>query len=297
MKNISLIFNWLIASGLVLGSLISFIQVGYPGIAFLILSLFFFPPVRDWVYKINKTELLPITRAFITIVILVLSIPLHVIKTAENESQAQKDRYQAGKERAELITAKNLDKFSKNRNEILSSINILIADDKQNEASLVINRYKKSNDPELTALNTKIQKYLDTKRLLSQLESTSKSDINRNFEIYSELTALHPENKEYQKKYSSFRQQHYQQAKLDQHKVSIQKQFSSWDGSHIKLEEYIIARMNDPDSYEHVNTTYRDMNTYLIVTTQFRGKNTFGGLVKQVMTAKVGDNGNIIDIM
>ncbi len=76
----------------------------------------------------------------------------------------------------------------------------------------------------------------------------------------------------------------------------IKKQFSAWDGSHIKLTEYIKGIMNDPDSYQHVETKYWDKGDYLIVFTQFRGKNMFGGVVKNGCLAKVSINGNILHV-
>ena len=63
--------------------------------------------------------------------------------------------------------------------------------------------------------------------------------------------------------------------------------FNAWNGSHIRLTDYIKEVMNDPDSYDHDETTYRDFQSYLIVTTSFRGKNAFGGVVKNEISAKV----------
>ena len=36
----------------------------------------------------------------------------------------------------------------------------------------------------------------------------------------------------------------------------VKEQFSSWDGAHKNLEKAIKKNMNDPSSYEHVETTY-----------------------------------------
>lgn len=77
----------------------------------------------------------------------------------------------------------------------------------------------------------------------------------------------------------------------------IESQFSGWSGSHTVLEKTIISTMNDPDSYEHVETRYGDKGDYLIISTKFRGKNKFGGVITQVVTAKVDLNGNIIEIV
>ena len=80
-------------------------------------------------------------------------------------------------------------------------------------------------------------------------------------------------------------------------KELIKKEFNAWDGSHFQLEEYIKKSMNDPGSYEHVETVYWDRGDYLVVMTTFRGKNAFGGVVKNSVKAKVGLDGSIIDII
>jgi len=78
----------------------------------------------------------------------------------------------------------------------------------------------------------------------------------------------------------------------------IKKQFSPWDGSHNKLEKHIKLVMNDPDSYNHVSTTYIDRGDHLIVETTFRGKNAFGGVVVQTIKAKANiSDGYIYEII
>ena len=77
----------------------------------------------------------------------------------------------------------------------------------------------------------------------------------------------------------------------------IEEHFSGYDGSHNGLTEYLKRRMNDPDSYKHVETTYRDKGDYLTVTTVYRGKNGFGGVVTNTVTATVDLEGNVNDII
>jgi hypothetical protein len=77
----------------------------------------------------------------------------------------------------------------------------------------------------------------------------------------------------------------------------IEKQFSAWDGSHRNLTSLIKESMNDPKSYEHVETVYWDMKDHLVVRTTFRGKNAFGGVVKQSVKAKVTLDGEVFEIM
>tara|TARA_R110002050_G_scaffold228586_1_gene364218 strand:+ start:495 stop:1190 length:696 start_codon:yes stop_codon:yes gene_type:complete len=77
----------------------------------------------------------------------------------------------------------------------------------------------------------------------------------------------------------------------------IESQFSAWDGSHRNLEKYIKKNMNDPDSYEHVQTVYWDQGDYLVVKTTFRGNNAFGGKVKNDIKAKITIDGVILEIV
>jgi len=80
-------------------------------------------------------------------------------------------------------------------------------------------------------------------------------------------------------------------------KEQLKTQFSEWDGSHIKLTIAIKSAMNDPKSYEHVETAYWDMGDHLIVQTKYRGNNAFGGKVLGMIKAKVNLNGDVIEVI
>ena len=77
----------------------------------------------------------------------------------------------------------------------------------------------------------------------------------------------------------------------------LEKGFSSWDGSHRGLTESIKDSMNDPGSYEHVETVYGDMGNHLVVRTTFRGKNAFGGVVSNWVKAKTDLDGNVLEVI
>lgn len=77
----------------------------------------------------------------------------------------------------------------------------------------------------------------------------------------------------------------------------VEEQFNKLDGSHRALTLLIKKNMNDPDSYEHVSTQFRDDNQDIFVVTKFRGKNSFGGKVINTVAAKVDFNGNVIKII
>jgi hypothetical protein len=80
-------------------------------------------------------------------------------------------------------------------------------------------------------------------------------------------------------------------------KDQLEYHFSAWDGSHVGLTNFIKKSMNDPDSYEHIETVYWDKGDHLIVKTTFRGKNAFGGVVKNWVMAKVDLDGNVIEVI
>ena len=62
------------------------------------------------------------------------------------------------------------------------------------------------------------------------------------------------------------------------------------------MTKYIKNQMNDPKSYEHVETIYFDMGDHLIIKTGFRDRNVFGGVVKSLAESKVDLKGNILEI-
>lgn len=62
--------------------------------------------------------------------------------------------------------------------------------------------------------------------------------------------------------------------------------FSNWDGSNVELVEAVKAKMNDPDSFEHVETGWKDdQDGTLFLKMIFRGKNGFGGVITSSATA------------
>jgi hypothetical protein len=76
----------------------------------------------------------------------------------------------------------------------------------------------------------------------------------------------------------------------------IESHFSAWDGSHKSVTRAIKASMNDPGSYDHVETRYSEMGNYLVVHCKFRGKNAFGGVVLNAVQAKVDLSGNVLSL-
>ncbi|WP_312076816.1 SHOCT domain-containing protein [Chryseobacterium sp.] len=71
---------------------------------------------------------------------------------------------------------------------------------------------------------------------------------------------------------------------------------SAWDGSNPKLERAIKKSMNDPDSYEHVQTTFSYKKDKVIATMIYRGNNAFGAKVLGKILGTFDYDGNLINI-
>lgn len=77
----------------------------------------------------------------------------------------------------------------------------------------------------------------------------------------------------------------------------IERGFSDWDGSHVVLTEAVKMSLNDPNSFEHVETSYWDQKDHLIVKMKYRAKNTHGGVITKSIKAKTDLNGGVIEII
>lgn len=78
--------------------------------------------------------------------------------------------------------------------------------------------------------------------------------------------------------------------------------FSFWDGSFKPLVSLVENNMNDPDSFEHVSTTYRferkNDDIVAFIRMNYRGKNAFGGVVTETILVKVNPNtGSILEVI
>lgn len=141
--------------------------------------------------------------------------------------------------------------------------------------------------------------------LTGKLASIGATDYGQAITIYTELVALEPANKSYQQKLERFTKARDAQAAKEaaaqaaatekaEHQKKIEAQFSGYDGSHYNFERMLKQAMNDPDSYDHVETKYIDKGSYIRVFCTFRGKNAFGGVVKNTKVADFTIDGRFI---
>lgn len=86
--------------------------------------------------------------------------------------------------------------------------------------------------------------------------------------------------------------------KVEDRRAQLEQHFDPWDGSHTELRKMIEASMNDPDSYEHVETRYNDNGATLLVQTKFRGRNVFGGMILETVVADTDAvTGKVLEIV
>ena len=80
-------------------------------------------------------------------------------------------------------------------------------------------------------------------------------------------------------------------------KADIENLFSAWDGSLPSFKDYIKENLQNPDSFEHVETKFRDDGDGLTVIMKYRGENGFGAIRTQTAIAKVDYDGNILNLI
>lgn len=77
--------------------------------------------------------------------------------------------------------------------------------------------------------------------------------------------------------------------------IRFKEGFTDWDGSYRPLEKLLKDSMYYPESYEHVKTVYhtvlhskeKGFRPYAKITTTFKGKNPYGGVVIEPVSAIV----------
>jgi RNA polymerase subunit RPABC4/transcription elongation factor Spt4 len=77
----------------------------------------------------------------------------------------------------------------------------------------------------------------------------------------------------------------------------ISQGFSGMDGSHRELTRKIKAALRDPNSYEHIETKYKDNGDNLTIVTSYRAKNGFGGMNSEMVVARASIDGKVIEIV
>ena len=263
----------------ILMGLLSFTRSITGGAAFLAIALLLLPPVRKFAFSKWNVAINGITR---TALIIALFFGSAFLISHDGDVKDKQEKA-------------NLEAFSKNRPSVLANLKTLLANKDYKAVIAETEKYQGSNDADLKALHDQAKDQAKEQLLLSDLSTikVEPANFSKLQSAYQQLAELNPSSKDYKQNADNYAQKI---ANLKRTK-RIEAQFSPYDGAHRSLEKYIKENMNDPDSYQHDETTRVDMKDYLVVTTVFRGKNGFGALVKNSVSAKVDMDGNILKII
>lgn len=318
MKFIYLALNWMFGVLFILSGILFLIETPLIGISFIAMAALLLPPIRTFVYSKTNKELPLKFRASVLIVLFILVGVFTSQEQSKKEQELAAQQAQEKLEKAAQIRQKNIDYFNANRSEILSNIKQAFDSTKYQKVISLSKKYLEFGDQELLKYNqaskTAIAEFKQEVRSLvgkkvpyekwsewgspETLEGTSnkywvaylpKANISFVSEKKTDIIIFSGFNKNSAKNFI--------EQKNKKRKEQLESQFSAWDGSHRNLTELIKKAMNDPGSYDHVETVYWDKGDYLIVMTKYRGNNAFGGKVLGMVKAKVSLNGDILQVI
>lgn len=308
MKFVWLTVNWAVALFFLVIGLLALFVATLPAIPLFLIGVLFLPPIQRAIVSKFGKPVPPAAKAILTVV-LFIGFGILLIKS-ESIKQQQMAAEIAALERAfsDKLKQEHIDEFNANRAEIIAVASAALSDGRYQEVVSNTEKYVVAADSVLNALRDKAQAALKQQQaanrraeILFKLKGVPGREYKRNRDLYKELVALSPNDEAYSRKLSFYETKYAEQVEQGRaeavRKNQIEAQFSAWDGSHRNLERAIEQSMNDPDSYEHVETVYWDMKSHLVVKTTFRGKNAFGGLVINWVKAKVDLDGNVLAVI
>lgn len=69
---------------------------------------------------------------------------------------------------------------------------------------------------------------------------------------------------------------------------------SAWDGSHPEMSREVKAMLNDPESFDHIETRYIDRGNEIDLIMKFKGTNKLGGVVTNTAKATINKDCNLV---
>lgn len=244
------------------------------GLVFLLIGLLLLPPVRDYVFNKYNVSITGTTRGVLIAVFFFVSMGFIINDGADSQIAKEQEEIKAAAAKKEQDKKDNLEYFAKNKSTILAQLNLQLENKDFKGVVDGAKKYLATNDTELNSVHNKAKERI----LLDQINNTTIDPSNFNLlrSTYQQLSAINPNSKDYKKNADYYAKQAkivedkrikevLKQQLAEQHKKQIEAQFSAWDGSHRGLEKVVKDAMNDPDSYDHVETRYVDKGDYLIV--------------------------------
>lgn len=228
--------------------------------------------------------------------------------TQAAEKQASEARAAAARDLRKEKSERDAQYFQANSAAVLGDARARMAAGDVDGVLALASTYVEAHNAELEQLgasanerkNAELRKQT-TKQLLADIDGLRPYDYQGRREKYAQLVNLNPDNKEYQSKLHFYAQRLTEQTQRTslaaEQQKQIDEQFSAWDGSNKILTRVIKENMKNPDSYQHVRTTYVVKGTDLIVTTIYRGTNSFGAIVPSTVVARISLDGSHYKIL
>jgi hypothetical protein len=300
MKTILKILKWFFGITYILGGIGTLFDSFLTGIIILGLGLFILPPTYEIFAKKTKLNLSSKVKWLIVIIgCIILSL---VINNSDTENDTEID----------LITEKASEFINKGQ---IDSAKVYIkeakgkystAENKAVELEKELSKYKSENfaketlasmsDEDFEKLeNGNLSKnYFTQEKLNNDFINLMKTQAPEREKIIKEIEKI----KEQNRIAEELEVERQKQEEFNKNrKENIEKQFSGWDGSHPKLSRMIKENCRNPDSYEHIETRFRDDGNYIFVITKYRAQNGFGGMSIGTVSANVDFKGNVIKII
>lgn len=294
------ILKWFFGIIFTLGGIGTIFESFLTGLIFIILGLFILPPTYEIFEKKTNLNLSSKAKWFTVIIICIIS------SFAINNSNEEKDKEVdlITKKASEFINIGQIDsakvyikkakeKYSTTENKAVILENELT---KYKSESFAKETLASMSDEEFEKLknNSLSKNYLTQTKLNSEFIQLMKTKAPEREKIIKEIK----EKRERERIARELENARKEKEEFNKNrKENIEKQFSPWDGSHPKLSRMIKENCRNPDSYEHIETRFRDDGSYIFVITKYRAENGFGGMSIGTVSANVDFKGNVIKII
>ena len=292
------------------------VLIGAPwaGVSLIAAALLIMPPVRNAVGA--KTGItIPKNARALALIVLFGSFLGFVLKSG-SDSAARRQAEQAvqAANAAEERRKQDAAYFAANGDAIIAQVTDAMNRKQFREALDISERYLPYGNAKLNAVHASAKSSLDsilaaekaakdeenriakTSALVEQLKSVPAEMINRNRDLYKQLSELNPQNATYREKF-----EHYQRkvSAAEEKAANIKQREdnernarllafgqpplkSEWDGSYSVVESYLKQVANDPASIDiQACTDVFHTKQGWLVGCDYRGKNAFGALIKQ----------------
>ena len=308
------ILGWTIGISIIFLGFVYVLSETIFGLSLIITGITFIPLFRDWLRKKTKRNISSKSRQILYSVVGMFLVAIFInsviqkknITDKEFKAKIEKERLESIKRKAEILKNK-AEEFKTNKEKILSKIKEFKNTKNYSDALTLANNFVFTNDKdllelkeELQTIQNDIQNKLRTEAILSKLKILPASKINENYDLYKELSTLHPNNAQYKKKAEYYNNQ---LITIEAKKAAEQIFYgnaprrSNWDGSYYEVEKYLERAMHDPDSlkFENCSQVYKIKEKGWGVLCVYRGKNAFGGMVKNSNWFIIRNN-SVVDV-